>query len=114
MTFMRAILSLISALVLAPILGAQDPDPGRAVFETRCARCHGSDGNGGELGPAIRNRLAARTDQQLATLILQGLPGQGMPAVPVTEAEMERLTGFLRGLQPGGLRRGVVGATVGT
>src|SRR5947207_2773445 len=114
MTFMRAILSLISALVLAPILGAQDPDPGRAVFETRCARCHGSDGNGGELGPAIRNRLAGRNDEQLANVILKGLPGQGMPPIPVGDAEMAPLMRFLRTLQPRDPRRQVVRMTVRT
>jgi len=41
-------------------LPAQDADPGRLVFEGRCARCHGADGNGGELGPAIRGRLAVQ------------------------------------------------------
>src|SRR5438067_2248867 len=114
MTFMRAILSLISAFVLAPILGAQDPDPGRAVFETRCARCHGSDGNGGELGPAIRNRLAGHTDEQLTTLIVKGLPGQGMPPVPVVDADMAPLLRFLRTLQPRDSRREVVRLTART
>ena len=70
------------------------------VFEGRCARCHGADGNGGELGPAIRDRLAARNDEQLVTLIRSGLPGQGMPPSQIGDAEMEPLTRFLRTLQP--------------
>src|SRR5665811_1014686 len=60
------------------------------------------------LGPAIRGRLAARNDQQLATLIRAGLPGQGMPPSQVSDAEMEPLTRFLRGLEPRNLRRVVV------
>ncbi len=43
----------------------QPPDPGRKAFETRCASCHGADGNGGEMGPPIGLRLGARDDQQL-------------------------------------------------
>src|SRR5207302_7034513 len=95
-------------------LAAQDPDPGRAVFETRCARCHGSDGNGGELGPAIRNRLAARTDEQLSNVILKGLPGHGMPPIPVGDAEMAPLMRFLRTLQSRDPRRDVVRTTART
>src|SRR5436190_16702150 len=102
---MRVYLHLVSALLAASVLPAQDADPGRAVFETRCARCHGSDGNGGELGPAIRNRLAARTDEQLSNVILKGLPGQGMPPIPVGDTEMAPLLRFLRTLQPRDSRR---------
>lgn len=79
---------------------AQDADPGRVVFESRCARCHGSDANGGEMGPGIRGRLAARNDQQLATLIREGLPGTGMPANSMNDAELQPLTRYLRTLQP--------------
>ena len=105
---MRVSTFLFATLLLTSTLPAQDADPGRVVFEGRCARCHGADGNGGELGPAIRGRLAARNDQQLATLIRAGLPGQGMPPSQIGDAEMEPLTRFLRGLQPRDRRREVV------
>ena len=39
----------IATVILASTLAAQDADPGRVVFEGRCARCHGAAGNGGEL-----------------------------------------------------------------
>src|SRR5471032_57342 len=96
---MRISVFLIASLAAAH-LSAQDTDPGRVVFENRCARCHGADGNGAEMGPAIRGRLAARNDQQLVSLIREGLPGQGMPAIQVTDVEMEPLPKFLRTLQP--------------
>ena len=48
------------------------PDAGRRVFESRCARCHGPEGGGGELGPAIVARVAARSDQELSALITAG------------------------------------------
>ena len=105
---MRVSTFLFTSLFLTSTLPAQDADPGRVVFEGRCARCHGADGNGGELGPAIRGRLAARNDQQLATLIRAGLPGQGMPPSQIGDAEMEPLTRFLRSLQPRDRRREVV------
>src|ERR1035441_7001752 len=64
-SLMRVSTFLFATLLVSSILAAQDADPGRLVFEGRCARCHGADGNGGELGPAIRGRLAARTNEQL-------------------------------------------------
>jgi alcohol dehydrogenase (cytochrome c) len=97
---MRLSVGFFGALLVASAALAQDADPGRVVFETRCSRCHGSDGNGAEMGPAIRGRLAARNDQQLVALIREGLPGQGMPAIQVSDAEMGPLTRFLRTLQP--------------
>jgi alcohol dehydrogenase (cytochrome c) len=81
-------------------VAAQSAEPGRLTFESRCARCHGADGKGGELGPAIVGRLAARNDQQLATLVREGLPQQGMPPNQVNDDEMAQLTLFLRTLQP--------------
>ena len=97
-----------AGLLLVPALLAQDADPGRLLFEKNCARCHGADGNGGELGPAIGARLARRNDQQLAALIREGLPAQGMPPNQVTDAEMAPLARFLRTLQRRGLSRPVV------
>jgi len=49
------------------------------------------------MGPPIRRRLAARNDQQLATLIREGTAA--MPAVPVTDEELAPLTAFLRSIQ---------------
>src|ERR1700691_57338 len=97
---MRLAILFSGALFAAMGLLAQDSDPGRVLFESRCARCHGADGRGGELGPAIGNRLPARTNPQLASLIREGLPNSGMPANPVGDGEMMQLTRFLRTLQP--------------
>ena len=57
----------LSTLFIAATAAAQTPDAGRQVFAQRCAGCHGSDGNGGELGPGIATRVPARTDQELTT-----------------------------------------------
>ena len=86
-------------LFLSSLALAQDADLGRVLFEKTCARCHGADGNGGELGPAIVRRLAQRNDSQMATLIREGLPQQGMPPNQVTDAEMAPLTRFLRTIE---------------
>jgi alcohol dehydrogenase (cytochrome c) len=103
-----------AALIAVPMLFAQDTDPGKIVFERTCARCHGADGNGGELGPAIGRRLMGHDNQQLTTLIRNGLPQQGMPPNPVTDAEMAPLIRFLRTLQPRGMQRETVSMKVQT
>jgi alcohol dehydrogenase (cytochrome c) len=55
---------------------------------------------GGELGPPILFRVAARSDQELATLIHDGLPNRGMPPSSLTTQETSDLIGFLRTLRP--------------
>src|SRR2546426_9886296 len=79
---------------------AQPPDPGRAQYESRCSRCHGGDGNGGELGPSILARLPSRDDAELAELIREGLPRAGMPGFPMAEGDLRALMAFLRTLRP--------------
>ena len=74
-----AAIVILGLAAAAPALHAQTVDPGRKAFETRCARCHGGDGNGGEMGPPIVQRLTARDDEQLARLIHEGIPQRGMP-----------------------------------
>jgi len=90
----------VGAIVLASSLLAQAAVPaGRKTFETYCSRCHGADGNGGEMGPPIAPRLASRTDAQLAKFIHDGSPTRGMPPMPVPSTAMPALIRFLRGLQ---------------
>jgi alcohol dehydrogenase (cytochrome c) len=84
------------------IAAAQTPaDTGHQVFVGRCAGCHGSDGNGGELGPGIATRVPSRTDQELTTLFGQGLPAAGMPAFSsLSDTEVADLIHYLRTLKP--------------
>jgi len=79
---------------------AQGVDDGRRSFETLCARCHGGDGNGGELGPAIVTRLPTRTDDEVAAFVREGRPSAGMPGFPIAEPELRGLVAFLRTLRP--------------
>lgn len=93
---------MLAALVtfgLPPMLFAQTSDPARKMFESVCARCHGADGNGGEMGPPIALRLPALDDTQLAKLIREGIPAKGMPPIPTTDAEMAGLLKYLRTIE---------------
>jgi alcohol dehydrogenase (cytochrome c) len=70
---------------------------GRLIFEKSCAKCHGSDAKGGEMGPNILVRLAQRDDNELQTLFRNG--SGGMPPVHVSALEMPQLFRFLRSIQ---------------
>jgi len=80
---------------------AQGVEPGRRVFASRCAACHGTEGGGGELGPSIVARIPVRTDPDLEAVIREGLSGAGMPAFAnLTKTESTDLVAFLRTLRP--------------
>ena len=114
---MRILAAGIGFIALVPLMAAlvgQDVDAGRKVFETRCARCHGGDGNGGEMGPPITMRLSARNDEQLVTFIHEGVPLRGMPPSDVAGVELADLVRFLRSIQRRPEDKPVVRLTVQT
>ena len=90
---------LLACIPLTGLLVGQDVAAGRRVFESRCARCHGADANGGELGPPITFRLMSRNDEQLTSLIHEGMPARGMPPNDVAGSELADLVAFLRTIQ---------------
>ena len=67
----------VGVLVLTSGLIAQAAEPGQKTFETYCSRCHGADGNGGEMGPPIASRLAPRDDAQLDEVHPRWVAGEG-------------------------------------
>ena len=90
---MRApVLLFLVLLSVTCVIFAQPPRPnrGRAAFERTCARCHGADGQGGEMGPGITTRIRLRTDQELATLVRAGIPSKGMPGFHFADAELRQ------------------------
>ena len=89
----------MTVLVLAPIVVAQRVDQGRKSFESRCARCHGADGNGGEMGPSITRRLPPLDQAALEKVIRDGVPTKGMPPSVVAAPEMADLVAFLRSIE---------------
>ncbi len=103
------IIGLILPLLAGSILMAQTPASGKRVFESRCAMCHGDDGNGGEFAPGILTRIPARSDADLTTVIRDGLPNRGMPPVKLDDQSLATLIEYLRSLRPP--RRGEMAAT---
>src|SRR6185437_1131918 len=89
--------------LIAGVAFAQDNVAvGRKVFENRCSGCHGSDGNGGELGPPIARRVSRLTDPQITSIVRNGIPNAGMPPNNVGDQEMPQLISFLHSLRPRG------------
>jgi alcohol dehydrogenase (cytochrome c) len=98
---MRSLLLLL-CLPSAVLVPAQTADAGRTQFDGHCAGCHGKQGNGGELGPAIAARLPNYKDAELVTLIRTGLPNSGMPATNLNDQDTRSLISLLRSLKPSG------------
>lgn len=93
--------SVLVAFVCSTPAQAQTVEPGRRVFASRCAACHGTEGGGGELGPSIVARIPLRSDADLEAVIREGLTGAGMPAFPsLSTSEGADLVAFLRTLRP--------------
>jgi alcohol dehydrogenase (cytochrome c) len=92
-------IAIIGMLALASAL-AQINTAGKKVFETNCAACHGADANGGEFAPGIVTRIVTRSDADIKTIILEGLPVRGMPPVKLDEKELSPLLAWLRTLNP--------------
>lgn len=83
------------------VTSAQTAPPGRGVYQSKCAFCHGGDGNGGERAPGIVERLSRRDDAQLGALIRNGLPAAGMPGfTTATDSDLQKLISYLRTLKP--------------
>jgi len=112
----------IIALVIIIIGGtrpalAQPTNPGRAVYSTLCARCHGGDGTGGEIGPSIVNAVSTRRDAELTALIRDGRPDKGMPATQIGDVDLRALLAFLRSLRaasPAAPARRTISSDAGT
>ncbi|MEO5742083.1 MAG: PQQ-binding-like beta-propeller repeat protein [Vicinamibacterales bacterium] len=92
---------LMGLMALASTAWAQD-SPGKKIFEDRCGTCHGADGNGGEHAPTITRTTPNLQDSALTTIIRDGLPARGMPAVSVSDEELPQLIAFIRTLKPRG------------
>jgi alcohol dehydrogenase (cytochrome c) len=82
---------------------AKPSQPGKQQFAQVCARCHGADGRGGEFAPDITARIGPKSDDELTTLIKNGIPAKGMPPSTFSVAQLKALVTYVRTLRP---RRG--------
>lgn len=95
-------------LVTVPVLlaGGGDADAGKAVYDKKCASCHGKTGEG---NPAIAKSLKvelrdlgakevqAKSDDDLKKAIVEG-PKHAKPVKELPEADMANVLAYLRTL----------------
>jgi putative heme-binding domain-containing protein len=71
---------------------------GTALFQARCASCHGIDARG-VVGPDLTTLWASgATDERLFRTIRRGVPGTDMPSSAATDAELWAVLAYLRSL----------------
>ena len=100
-------------LVQKPLpLSPRGPEPGRSLFQTHCATCHGAGGRGDSWrarllflrpGDLSRPAMVSLSDQFLAELIRHGGSTFGKPGMPsfgfvLSDAEIEAVILYLRSL----------------
>jgi len=111
-----ALAAVLWMLILAGQAGAQltqdhpgqysqaDIDIGARLYNAQCAQCHGPNGDqvsGVDLRRGQFRR--ANSDEDLAGIIANGIPGTGMPPVALQPAEMTGVIAFIRaGFDPAG------------
>jgi cytochrome c oxidase cbb3-type subunit 3 len=102
--------SAVCAL-LAAGLAAQKPDPqaverGKKAFVSSCGFCHGNDATGNRGPDLVRSPLVNHDDNGnlIGPVIKNGRPDKGMPAFPMTDAQISDIVAFLHDRVLAGLR----------
>lgn len=74
----------------------EDVEAGKRTFASRCANCHGANGEG-DRGPDLTRNVYrhGNTDRAIFMNILNGIPGTGMPSVRLSDKEMWQLVAYL-------------------
>jgi putative heme-binding domain-containing protein len=77
--------------------GQAEIDAGSRVYNAQCSQCHGVNGDtiaGVDLRRGLFRR--ASSDDDLAQVILKGVPGSGMPPFSLQPAELTGVIAFIR------------------
>jgi len=86
-----------------PFLGnEQAAREGETLYGQHCTTCHGSNGGGGEIGPAIVSSDRAAlgvNDAQTFNTIKNGVPGTPMSAQKLTDDEIWKITTYIHALR---------------
>jgi putative heme-binding domain-containing protein len=99
--------ALLAAVLVLPARAqhatAFDIEDGRRVYQAGCANCHGPDGNliaGIDFGRGLYRRQFS--NDELATVIVAGLPGTPMPPNPgMSNEQALRVVEYLRSMSMG-------------
>lgn len=75
---------------------------GKSTYSSECTGCHGLDALGTERAPNIATsaRIRSLSDDQIASIIADGIPAAGMPGFhTLSAAQIRSVVGYLRSLQ---------------
>jgi len=100
------ILAAVLAVFAVPVMAADD---GAALFQTKCAACHGKAGLGDtgiakakKIPSLASDEVQAKTDAQLTTIIAtgpEGVKGHDYKAKGLTDDQVKALVTFVRSLK---------------
>jgi alcohol dehydrogenase (cytochrome c) len=93
--------SLTASLDFSAIASENDRRAGARIFRERCARCHGSEGSGGSVGPPLTRSDYDHGDSDLAIyqVLRDGIPGTAMPRAGIPLRQLLQVTAYLKMLQ---------------
>src|SRR5688572_29785007 len=96
---------LLAAMGTAPGLRAQqhsytpaEIEEGRKLYDANCGGCHRETGEGVPGVELFRQIRRATSDEGIAAIIRQGIPGTGMPPHSYTEQQAMSVVAFLRSM----------------
>jgi putative heme-binding domain-containing protein len=79
-------------------------EQGRALFQTRCAFCHGPHGEGGRGADLTSGQYThGGSDAELFSTIRNGVPGTSMPSAGASDEEVWKLVAFVKRIGSPGL-----------
>ena len=109
-----AVCALLFAAVGQHVYTNADVENGARLYSASCATCHGPRGDAVRgvalFGGSFRR---ATTDDEVARIILAGIPGTSMPPNKYSEAEAGMIVAYLRGAARGGVTAAAGDATRG-
>ncbi len=104
--------SALSAWAQTHSYSQEDIEEGRRRYQTNCIGCHGVDGAaiaGIDLGRGKFKRVTS--DDELAKVIVEGVPGTGMPGTPLFPSRVFMLISYLRNMSDLTSRKSIAAAT---
>ncbi len=98
---------VLLAVLLVPTLVLGDAKAGKAVYDKKCATCHGANGEGKpamakalkvEMRDLGSKEVQAKTDEQLKKESVEGI-GKMKPVAGLAEKDVTDLIAFIRSLK---------------
>jgi mono/diheme cytochrome c family protein len=105
-------LFMVTLLVATSVglAGAAFASDGAAVYNSKCAMCHGPGGAGTPMAPGLKGSefVKDNSDKDVGAMILKGRSGaekkhknfaMGMPPVPLSDGDLSAVVKYLKSLK---------------